>query len=202
MKNVIKQIVVLLFVALIVFFLFYNCTGSKNEETTTSTTETKTGQPGYTNECYTLYQEALLNDSIILSATEVNVDQANKAIKAFTDFSTYCKTDTIAPIYLLKAGQIATTINNLPLAKASFEKVVNDFPDFSNRGAAMFLLAQLYDDPRYLNNEEKARDIYDRIISTYPATDWSRNAEAAREMLGKSDEQIIQEFLKKKKNKK
>lgn len=202
MKNFIKQLVVVLFIALIVFCLFYNCTGSKTEttETVTETKSTVAPQQAYTSECYTLYQEALKNDSIILAATDVKTDVANKAIKAFADFSFYCKTDSMAPVYLLKAGQIATVIKNMPQAQISFEKVIKDFPDFKNRGAAMFLLAQLYDEPQYLNNEDKARELYDRIISLYPRTDWSRNAEAARALLGKSDEQIMQEFLKKNKN--
>lgn len=203
MKNILKQLIILVFVALIVFFLFYNCSGKKTETTeTTITKETTTEQPGLTNECRTLYLEAVKNDSIILGASEVKVDEANKAIKAFSDFSFYCKTDSLAPVFLMKAGQIATVINNLPQAQISFEKVIKDFPDFKNRGAAMFLLAQLYDEQRYLNNEEKARELYDRIISTYGGSDWAANAMAARELLGKSDEEIVKAFLKKNKKKK
>lgn len=196
MRNILKQLIILLFVALIVFFLFYNCSGPKKEELSN---QTNTEKPVYSDECRKLYLEASKNDSIILAAEEVNINEANKAIKAFSDFCNYCKSDSLAPVFLLKAGQIATVINNLPQAQLSFEKVIKDFPDFKNRGAAMFLLAQLYDDPKYLNNEDKARELYDRIISTFPATDWSRNAEEARALLGKTDEQIIQEFLKKKK---
>lgn len=200
MRNFIKQLIVLLFVALIVFFLFYNCSG-KTPETNAPAQKEAPAQMGYTNECRTLYLEALKNDSIILAANEVNVTVANKAIKAFADFSFYCKTDSFAPVYLLKAGQIAQSINNIPQAKVCFEKVIKDFPDYKNRGAAMFLLAQLYDEPQFLNNEDIARDLYDQIVNSYPGTEWAMNAIAARQLIGKSDEQIVQEFLKKNKKK-
>ena len=201
MKNFLKQIIVLLFVALVVFFLFYNCTGNKKEEKTAApSSEINTIPKGeYLSECGKLYQTALFHDSIILAATEVKAEVASKAIKAFTEFAGICKNDSFAPVYLMKAGQIATVINNLPQAKASFEKVISDFPEFKNRGAAMFLLAQLYDEPQYLNNEDKARELYDRIISLFPETEWAKNAHAARMMLGKTDEQIVQEFIKKNK---
>lgn len=204
MKSIIKQIIIFLFAALIVFLLFYNCSSNKSGTETENVLPEKkqnTSQPGYMNECFKLYQEALKNDSIILAANEVNTEVANKAIKAFSDFSFYCKTDSLAPVYLLKAGQIAQSINNIPQAKISFEKVISDFPNYGNRGAAMFLLAQLYDEPQYLNNEEKARELYERIMSTFPNSEWARNALAARQLLGKTDEQIIQEFLKKNKKK-
>lgn len=202
MKNIIKQLIILIFVALIVFFLFYNCSGNKTETTKEETVKTETVQnPSLTNDCRTLYLDAIKNDSIILSATQIDVTVANKAIKAFADFAQYCNTDSLAPVFLLKAGQIAQSINNMPQAKISYEKVIEDFPNFKNRGAAMFLLAQLYDEPQYLNNEDKALELYNRIISLYGGTEWAANAAAARDLLGKSDDQIVKEFLKKNKGK-
>ena len=44
----------------------------------------------------------------------------------------------------------------------------------------MFLLAQLYDEPSMLNDEEKARELYQQIINTFPNTDWAKNADDAR----------------------
>ncbi len=202
MKNILKQVFIFLFVAIIVFFLFYNCSGKKEETPQQSpATQIQSGGSEITTNCRDLYLEALKHDSIILNATEVNTKVANAAIKAFADFSFHCKSDSLAPIYLLKAGQIATTINNMPQAQISYEKIINDFPNFKNRGAAMFLLAQLYDEQRYLNNEDKALELYNKIISLYQGTEWAVNAAAARNLLGKTDEEIVKEFLKKNKGK-
>lgn len=202
MKNILKQLIILIFVALIVFFLFYNCSGNKEEAGQTNAVKTESANnPSLTNDCRTLYLDALKNDSIILSATQIDVTVANKAIKAFADFAEYCGSDSLAPVFLLKAGQIAQSINNMPQAKVSYERVIQDFPNFKNRGAAMFLLAQLYDEPHYLNNEDRALELYNQIISLYGGTEWAANAAAARELLGKSDDQIVKEFLKKNKGK-
>ncbi len=204
MKKILQNILILILAAFVVFLMFYNCTGAKTEEQpkTEVKDSTQKTNSAYTNECRTLYLDACKNDSIILTATELDKKVANKAIKAFADFSFYCPTDTLAPIFLLKAGQIAQSINNLPQAQLSFERVINDFPNFKNRGAAMFLLAQLYDEPAMLNDEEKARELYGQIINTFPNTDWAKNASDARTLLGKTDEQIIKEFEKKNSKKK
>lgn len=202
MKNFIKQLIIFLFVALIVFLLFYNCSGNKEEVKQENLSANENLQnPSLTNDCRNLYLDAVKNDSIILSATQIDVTVANKAIKAFADFAQYCGSDSLAPVFLLKAGQIAQSINNMPQAKVNYEKVIQDFPNFKNRGAAMFLLAQLYDEPQYLNNEDRALELYNQIISLYGGTEWAANAAAARDLLGKSDDQIVKEFLKKNKGK-
>lgn len=202
LKNIAKQILILLLAAFVVFLMFYNCTGNKAEEKITAQDSTQTANSVYTNECRTYYLEAIKNDSIILAATEADPKVGNKAIKAFTDFASFCPNDSLAPVFLLKAGQIAASINNLPQAQVCFEKCYKDFPDFKNGGAAMFLLAQLYDEVSQLNDEDKARELYGKIINSYPNTEWAKQADAARALLGKTDEQIIKEFEAKNKKKK
>ena len=198
-KNILKQVLLILAAGVIVFLLFYNCSGNKTEDQV-KVEEKKDSLPKanspYSNDCRALYLEAHKNDSITLAANELDPKVGNKAIKAFTDFSFYCQTDSLAPIFLLKAGQIAQSINNLPQAQVSFERVIKDFPKFSERGAAMFLLAQLYDEAHLLNDEEKAKELYSEIIDLYPGTIWSTNARAAKDLLGKTDEQIVKEFEK------
>lgn len=204
-KNILKQIILLILAAFVVFLMFYNCTGKKTEdqkETTTKKDSVQSTNSVYTTECRSLYLDAVKNDSIILAATEVDPDVGNKAIKSFADFAFYCPDDSLAPVFLLKAGQIAASINNLPQAQVCFEKCYKDFPKFNNRGAAMFLLAQLYDEPHLLNDEDKARELYGKIINSFPNTEWAKQADAARGLLGKTDAQIIKEFEKKNSKKK
>jgi outer membrane protein assembly factor BamD (BamD/ComL family) len=198
-KNILKQVLLILAAGIIVFLLFYNCSGNKTEDQVNlkeKEDSLRKADSPYSNDCRALYLDAQKNDSIILAANELDPKVGNKAIKAFTDFSFYCQTDSLAPVFLLKAGQIAQSINNLPQAQLSFERVINDFPKFSNRGAAMFLLAQLYDEVHLLNNEEKAKALYIEIINSYPGTIWSTNARAAMDLLGKTDEEIVKEFEK------
>jgi outer membrane protein assembly factor BamD (BamD/ComL family) len=203
LKNIVKQILIILLAAFVVFLMFYNCTGKpEDKDETTKKDSVQSTNSIYTNDCRALYLDAVKNDSIILAASEVDPKVGNKAIKAFADFAFYCPTDSLAPVFLLKAGQIASSINNIPQAQVCFEKCYKDFPDFKNRGAAMFLLAQLYDEVKFLNDEEKARELYGKIINEFPNTEWAAQADAARAVIGKTDEQIIKEFENKNAKKK
>ncbi|MCW3077741.1 MAG: hypothetical protein JWO32_2350 [Bacteroidetes bacterium] len=153
----------------------------------------------YVNDCKVLFAEAKRMDSIIMHEMEVKTDIANSAIKAFTDYSFYCKNDSISPVFLIKSAQIAQSVNNIPQAKFVLDKCINDYPHFKNLPAALFLLGQLYDDENsYLNNETEAQKLYKRIIDEYPKSDLAPSAKGALMMIGKSDKQMMEEFKKKK----
>jgi hypothetical protein len=153
----------------------------------------------FLTDCKKMLNEARRTDSILLNETEVNKTSANNAIKAFTDFAFYCKSDTMCPIYLIKTAQVARVINNIPQAKVALDQCINTYPNFKNRAAAMFLLAQLYDENTYLNNEAEAKKIYEEIMNEYPKSDWALSAKGAISFIGKSDEEILQELKKKQK---
>ena len=100
------------------------------------------------DKCTNLFNEAKRLDNILLKATVVNNDIAEQASKAFYEFSVNCKDDTLAPVFLVKAGQVSQSIKKYTQAQSFFKKCIDDFPNFKSRGAAMFLLAQLYDEDR------------------------------------------------------
>lgn len=151
------------------------------------------------DDCTSKFNEAKRLDDILLKANTVNMLDAENAIKAFYEFSTNCKTDTLAPVFLIKAGQVAQSIRKYTQAKFFFTKCIDEFPKFKSRGAAMFLLAQLYDDPSILNNESEASTLYYQILREYPESSYANDAKACIQNLGKSDEELVKEFLKKNK---
>lgn len=153
----------------------------------------------FLTDCKKLYAEARRADSILLKETEINKESANNAIKAFTDFSFYCQSDSICPIYLIKTAQVARAINNIPQAKVALDRCIDTYPSFKNRPAALFLLAQLYDESTYLNDEAQAKKLYEEIINEYPKSDWALSAKGALAFIGKSDDEILKEFKKKQK---
>ena len=181
-------------------FLFCSCMSdvvSEEKSSVDSLSQTPEVVLSYTQNCTALYSEARKMDSILLGQTEVVNSSANAAMKAFTDFAYYCASDTLSPVFLIKTAQVARAVNNIPQAKVALEKCIENYPSFNNRAAAIFLLAQLYDEPTYLNNEHEAKKLYEQIISDYPKSDWAKSAKGAIQFLGKSDEEIL-EVLKKK----
>jgi len=154
----------------------------------------------YLSDCKKLYAQARKLDSTLLLETEIDPKVANAAIQAFTDLAYYCPNDTLAPVFLIKTAQVARAVNNIPQAKQALEKCLSDHPDFKNLPAAIFLLAQLYDEPSYLNNEQEAKKLYEHIINEYPKSDWAASAKGALKFIGKSDEELLKELKKKNKS--
>ncbi len=192
---------------ILIFLSFISCNNNTTIKTdsiqTTNNLSPKTDSLtpktniNYLADCKNYYSEAKKLDSILLRELDLNTTLANKAIKAFTNFAYYCQNDTMSPIYLIKTAQVARAINNSPQAKIVLDKCINDYPTFKNRAAALFLLAQIYDDPGALNSETEAQKIYQKIIDEHPKSDWAKSAKGALTFIGKSDAQIMEELKKK-----
>ncbi len=193
---------------ILLFLIFVSCQNNQTTnnaiQITVDTSQTansvlpKTNNINYLADCKNYYAEAKKLDSTLLKETDLNPSLANKAIKAFTNFAYYCQADSLSPIYLIKSAQVAKAINNYPQAKIVLDKCIADYPNFKNRAAALFLLAQLYDDAGAMNNETEAQKIYQQIIIEYPKSDWAKSAKGALTFIGKSDAQIMEELRGKK----
>lgn len=182
--------------AFIVSLILFSCSTKPNSDSSNlnqvdTTSSVKSNSVTYLSDCSQLFAKAKKMDSILLSQNEVVKASANQAIKAFTDFSNFCTSDSLSPIFLIKTAQVARAVNNIPQAKIALERCIENYPAFENRAAAIFLLAQLYDERTYLNNEHEARKLYQKIIDEYPKSDWALSAKGAINFLGMSDEEII-----------
>jgi hypothetical protein len=155
-------------------------------------------EPSPYRDCAVLSAEAQRMDSILLGQLEPDKVTANAAIRTFTEFAHQCRHDTMSAIYLIKTAQVARAVSNIPQARLALEQCIADHPQFAGRPAAIFMLAQLYDEPTYMNDESEAKRLYERIIEEYPGSDWALSARGALKFIGKSDEQIIREFTRKK----
>lgn len=155
--------------------------------------------PAKGSQCDAYLAQAKASDLILMRALVLDKTVASKAIADFNTYASNCKNDSLAPVFLFKAGQVAHAIGNFTQAQAMLNKCLNEYSDFKNRGAVLFLLAQIYDDPKMLNNEEEAKKLYEQIIKEYPKTPYAADSRSAIQNLGKTDEQLVQEFLKKNK---
>jgi tetratricopeptide (TPR) repeat protein len=176
--------------------------GACNSSSDTTQTETvvKTDSVIVTTaDCPSLLVKAKHLDSLLLASEVLNPKLAIDAIVVFNDFASNCANDSLAPEFLLKGGQVAQAIKNYTKAEELFKKCTAAFPKYKNRGAALFLLARLYDEASMLNNETAAKLIYSQIIMEYPKSSYANDAKASLDNIGKTDEQIVQEFLKKNK---
>jgi len=189
---------------ILIFFIGQFLFSCKNEEIKTEEVPKKVFEDKLLNDstrdCGAYFAEARKTDSILLRSMDLDYTLANNAIKVFADYAFYCENDSLSPVYLIKAGQIAISINNAEQARKVLDRCINNYPKFGNRPAALFLLAQAYDEPHLLNDEEEAEILYQKIITEYPKSDWAVSAKAAIQMLGKTDAQIVEELKKKAKS--
>ena len=134
--------------------------------------------------------EAELHNSI-----DLNTQTAIAAIKAYSDYVMFFPNDSLAPDYLFKVGEIATAIKQYQQALVNYQVITEKYPNFKYIQESLYLQAYLLDN--FLNDDAKAKIIYEQVILKYPTSSYANDAKAAINNLGKSDEQIIQEFKKK-----
>ena len=120
------------------------------------------------SDCVRLEAEARKMDSTLLKSNELDKKLGSKAIQVFLDFVYYCGQDSACPMFLIKTAQVAQAIQNYPQSKVALETCINDYPNFKNKPAALFLLGQLYDEPNQLNDEAKAKELYKKNLKGVP----------------------------------
>jgi tetratricopeptide (TPR) repeat protein len=103
------------------------------------------------------------------------------------------KPDQYADV-LLKAAGLAVTVDNPQKAVALYEKVAA-LPQHPKAPTALFMKAFVLENN--LNDLGKAKATYEAFLQQYPNDpDFADDAQTALQMLGKSPEEIIQEFEK------
>jgi outer membrane protein assembly factor BamD (BamD/ComL family) len=132
-------------------------------------------------------------------SAEINNVTAGLAIQAYSDFAGNFPDDSLSPDYLFKAAEIATATQQYPQALTYYKTITDKYPQFKLNKESLYLQGYLLDN--FLNDDAKAKLIYEQVITKYPASSYASDAKAAINNLGKSDEELIKEFKKKNGNK-
>lgn len=120
---------------------------------------------------------------------------ADMAISSYSEFIEKFPDDSLTPDFLFKAGEVATANMQYKQAVGYYKGLANGFPDYKYKEEAWYLQAHIWDN--FLNNDDSARVIYEAVIQKFPASHYAQDAKAAIQNLGKTDEQLIEEFKKK-----
>ena len=132
-------------------------------------------------------------------SAELNNVTAGLAIQSYSDYAKNFPDDSVTPDYLFKAGEIATAIQQYPQALSYYKTITEKYPQFKMIKESLYLQGYLLDN--FLNDDAKAKLIYEEVIAKYPSTSYANDAKAAISNLGKTDEELIKEFKKKNKEK-
>ncbi|MEM1323882.1 MAG: tetratricopeptide repeat protein [Bacteroidota bacterium] len=103
--------------------------------------------------------------------------------------------DTKSPDYLFKAGETARTVRNFTKALELYDWVYTRYPDFEKSAQALFLKGFTLDND--LGKHQEAKAIYETFLAKYPNDDFADDTQFLLSNIGKSDDEIIQNFEKK-----
>jgi len=161
------------------------------------------------NACKENPSEASLKEQIL--ALEDSVFTDNMEVKQFQDenvvilsekYQAYAETegtpDSSAVDALFKAVALAKNVNR-SYAKAIqlLNKIHTDYPESPRASTALFYEGFTYAND--LQDYDKAKKVYDKFLKKYPNDPMAASVMAEIQNLGKTPDQIIEEFQKKNK---
>ena len=150
--------------------------------------------------CHNQNQKTTQNDVQKAESALFNEDQtvneaaANEAVATFSKYAEENADASDAPEVLFKAVDIAVNMrHDAQQSIAMVERLVNDYPTFDKNPVALFMLAAFVYDEQ-LNDLDKARETYQRIIDNYPDSPFAADAAIAITQLGMTPEELIRMF--------
>ena len=170
-------------VALVFFsFILFSCNNSKTPETDNSSLKSK--------------QQELIQMLETKMRASMTLDKAVGQVAAL-EYLKYAESypdDSLSAGYLFKGGEVATATQDYVSALHAYEKITASYPTFQYARESLYLQGFLLDN--YLNDDAKAKLIYEKFLSFYTSGPFVDDAKAAIANLGKSDEELIRQFKK------
>lgn len=116
-------------------------------------------------------------------------------VKFYAEFADHYPDDQKCADYLFKAGDISNNLNASRPAVEYLKKLTEKYPQSNKAPLALFLQGFIYENQ--LNDTTEAGKIYREVLVKYPGTQLARDAEASLIHLGKTPQQLAEEFEKK-----
>lgn len=137
-----------------------------------------------------------LRKSIFTDSTgRINYRQANDYLNSAELYALLLPAADESPTLLYQAGEIARSIRDYTLALRLYSILYERYPEHKNAPKALFMEAFTYDDN--LKQFDKARERYEAFLEAHPDDDFADDAQVLLENLGKNDEEIIDNLIKK-----
>ena len=97
--------------------------------------------------------------------------------------------------YLFNTGQLYQQLRDFKTAVSVFESVYEQYPQSAKAPNALFLMAMSYKDN--LNDTSKAKQYYTEFLQKFSQHELADDAKILLENIGKTDEQMFEELMKK-----
>lgn len=121
--------------------------------------------------------------------------RALRLFKAYQEYYNKHPKDTVALNYLFEAANLAQKLDKHQKAIDLFINFQEGFPGSHRCDEAVYNIAYIYD--ARIQNKEKARLYYNKVIELYPTSMWAEQARGALQIVNMSDEELLK-FLEEK----
>lgn len=137
-------------------------------------------------------EEAVMNDAKVGKIDSVKL---NELLKAYEDFAEAHPGDTTAASFLFKAADFYRYMHQPLKSIGVYEKIYNNFPNYDKRPIALFLQGFIFETD--LQNYSAALTKYHEFLKNYPDHFLAKDVKLSLQTLGKTPEELVEEFQKK-----
>jgi outer membrane protein assembly factor BamD (BamD/ComL family) len=135
-------------------------------------------------------EQKLFSDSTKMLDPKV----AEDVFKSYQEYAEKYPDDTISPVYLFKAADLANGTRKYKEAVELYRQFGEKYPAHRKAAAALFLQAFSYENN--LKDKEKAKLLYSDFLQKYPNHQLAASAKVSLEQLnmGLTDEELVKMF--------
>lgn len=137
-----------------------------------------------------------LESKVFTDSIHSTIDKAicEELLTSYDEYANEYTTDSLATIYLYKAGQLCIASHQYQRATEYFTRIEKRFPSWYMLPEVLFVKGFVYEN--HLKDLDKAKATYERMIAKYPTSSYADDAQMCINMLGVSTEQLIDSFEK------
>ncbi len=133
--------------------------------------------------------------TIDFATTKVDMPTGETLVKMYVGFATDYPTDSLAPMYLMKAADVAMNINRGDIAIKYLDRVIKDYSDYEKLPDCYFMRGYVYE--TVLADTDKAKQAYELFLFQYPNHPLAADIRIIIQNLSLSDEEIIKMIMEK-----
>lgn len=135
------------------------------------------------------------HENQIDSIRRIRVATTDEMYELINDYQQFIETyvqDTLSPMFLYRIAESYIYIQQGINAIYNLKLIESKYPDFKNMGNVIFMIGFIYENIE--KDYESSRQYYQRFLEKYPEHPLSNDTRILIENLGKTPEQMVQEF--------
>lgn len=136
----------------------------------------------------------LENDIFSVTDQTINADKTGQLVDAYLAYADAFPGDKKSAEFLFNAGNVAMNLLDPKKAISIFDRIMQNYPDNERFPHCLFLKAFIYENQ--LNQLGQAEMLYREFLAKYPGHEFADDAELSLKNLGKSPEELLEQFQK------